>query len=1286
MHPIFQITSSQIQALNDEQARELVAHLCKEELRTKGLGTDPVTWGGDQRAKDGGVDVRVDIAPAFGISGYIPKDATAFQVKAEKYGSKKIPGEMAPKGVLRPAIVEFSEQSGAYIIVSTRDTLSDSSLRARKKAMSDCLEERGLAGKVRLDFYDSRKIADWTGNFPGVVVWLRSLLGIPLNGWRPYYSPWAYREKSVEDEYLLDDKVKIFIPNADEGIEVTTAINRLREELSKDGTSVRIVGLSGVGKTRLAQALFDNRIVTLNAALNQENVLYTDLSDNPTPQPIAMLEALLLEKSDSVVVIDNCGQDVHQKLTEIVKRPDSKIRLVTVEYDIRDDLPQDTACYRLEGSSDEVIAKLLKRQYHTLSDLDIAKIVKFSDGNARVAFALASTSQMKGELARLTDDALFQRLFVQKHSTSVELQKCAEVASLLYSFDVEDISEKSELALLSSIAEVTIKTFYRNVSDLEERGLVQKRGKWRAVLPHAISNRLALKAIQASLPSLLVQKLVAEASERVARSFSRRLGYLHESKHAQQIVGDWLKPDGLLGDIAQLNEFRCQMLENVAPINQRAALDVLLRAVEKKEFISVSNPSRARFAHLLRSLAYEPDLFDDAVSALLKFALEEPEDYKSDSIRDVLQSLFYSHLSGTLASPEQRAAFVKAQAFSGDKSKQKLALTLLQASLETYHFSSFYGFDFGALRRGYGWQPKTHEEIQQWYGVFIGITVELGKIPTAFGADARSLLGANFRGLWTNAGIYEALTNAARDLTAIDGWPDGWIGIRNTLHWDNEQLKGLSLEQLKALEKELAPRDLLTKIRAKVLSRGTFGADLEDEDGLEESNPGSTVDWYYKSQQEAEILGKAAALDEKTLADLGPYIFNSRSTDKSFFFGIGVGQVFASVQGLLDRIRELIAQASESTVDLQFAVGLIKGWNKTKPEEASAFLDKAVEDEVWGAHFPRLQLSFELDEVGFRRLIKSLKFGQAPCWKYKFLGYGRKTDPLSVEQISTLLDMLAAKPDGGLTAAIDVLYMVIHCTDKKSDEYRGELRIYCIRFVSELDWASIDLTNGNFVNHLKQIIEFALSGSDQHEAATKALTRLIQQEQTGKQIYPPRLGDIFLPFFKNCPSEALEAVYDKEKHTALMRMLTIQLDKNGETALGVIPEATLIDWCKNSPDDRCIFAAQTCTLFERPNQDGLKEEKVLGISRTAQGILALAPDKKKVLEIFLSRFTPSVWSGSRAAIMRQGLQLLDQLNPTDDLELAAQIEDTKTRFSREIAAEEQWEQEKERSKTGSFEY
>ena len=60
MHPIFLLEASDIQALDDKQARELVARLCKAELHAQGIGDAAVTWGGDQKAADGGVDVRVE--------------------------------------------------------------------------------------------------------------------------------------------------------------------------------------------------------------------------------------------------------------------------------------------------------------------------------------------------------------------------------------------------------------------------------------------------------------------------------------------------------------------------------------------------------------------------------------------------------------------------------------------------------------------------------------------------------------------------------------------------------------------------------------------------------------------------------------------------------------------------------------------------------------------------------------------------------------------------------------------------------------------------------------------------------------------------------------------------------------------------------------------------------------------------------------------------------------------------------------------------------------------------
>ena len=393
---------------------------------------------------------------------------------------------------------------------------------------------------------------------------------------------------------------------------------------------------------------------------------------------------------------------------------------------------------------------------------------------------------------------------------------------------------------------------------------------------------------------------------------------------------------------------------------------------------------------------------------MLEFAFEEPDDYKSDSIRDILQSLFYLHLSGTLATPVQRATFVRGLAFSGNRRKSQLALLLLRAALESHHFTSHYGFDFGALKRGYGWYPRTLKEIQDWYGLFIQIAIDLGKATTTLGSDARALLGVALRGLWGDARMEDALTGAARELAPIDGWPDGWIGIRNTLHWDKERIDPGSLEKLKALEREIAPKDLRAKIQAKVLSRGSFGGDLDD------FEPDSPTDCYVKAHEEAKSLGKAAAQDTDVLADLAPFISNRNPTNKVWFFGVGVGLASASTQGILQRLRPLVELPPAEGFDLQFITGLINGWSLAKPEELTAFLDEAVEDDVWGPLFPNLQFAVDLEQVGYSRLIKSLELGRASCWKYTNLGCGRRTDPLTVTQIAVLLSLLATKPDGGL--------------------------------------------------------------------------------------------------------------------------------------------------------------------------------------------------------------------------------------------------------------------------------
>jgi hypothetical protein len=77
-----------------------------------------------------------------------------------------------------------------------------------------------------------------------------------------------------------------------------------------------------------------------------------------------------------------------------------------------------------------------------------------------------------------------------------------------------------------------------------DRDLLQSRGIWRALLPQAIADRLAKSALKTIPKNNLVQAFLNRGSKRLIKSFTRRLGYLHDSSEAVSIVNGWLSPDG----------------------------------------------------------------------------------------------------------------------------------------------------------------------------------------------------------------------------------------------------------------------------------------------------------------------------------------------------------------------------------------------------------------------------------------------------------------------------------------------------------------------------------------------------------------------------------------------------------------------------------------------------------------------------------------------------------------------------------------------------------------------
>jgi hypothetical protein len=511
--------------------------------------------------------------------------------------------------------------------------------------------------------------------------------------------------------------------------------------------------------------------------------------------------------------------ELHRKLSEVARAKGSTISVISIEYDIREDQPEGTDVFVLDTSSIPLIEELVARRYPDLSQINAHTIAEASGGNARVALALASRIEKTETVVDLSEEELFKRLFQQRHDPDPSLLSIAQTCSLVYSFEGEKLDgDDAELPVLGSLTGKAADEVYAGVAELKRRDLVQARAQWRAVLPHAVANRLAKMALQ-NIPSATVKSiLVDNASERLMRSFSRRLGYLDDSKEAKAIIKAWLAPGGLLSDVINFNELTRTMFANIAPVAPKAVLAALETALSGADEAMLRRCTH--FVRLLRSLAYEPVFFERALALLVKFAALSSDDERDNEAAGVVGSLFYVTLSGTHAPVEMRVKVTETLLGSKDSGMRALGVKALEALMKTSHFSSPFDFDFGARSRDYGYHPRTGADVSAWFDAALQLASKFALSDSPVAGEVRKAIAREFRGLWTNAGCAESLDRLAREIASKSFWRDGWIAARQTRTYDGKALNLELCNRLTALEKFLRPKDLVRSTSSHVLGQG----------------------------------------------------------------------------------------------------------------------------------------------------------------------------------------------------------------------------------------------------------------------------------------------------------------------------------------------------------------------------------------------------------------------------------------------------------------------------------
>lgn len=1248
---ILELPKDALLSLTDIQLEHLIGRLAEAEVVAHGASVADVRFSGSITAPDGGVDVRVDVKIAPFESGFMPKPNTIFQSKRHSMLPGEISREMKPKGILSAAIGAQCERGGAYIIVSLGDDCTEPMRNARLQAMKNAVADHPAKDEIHLDFYDRFNLHQWLRQHPSIMIWVRTILGQPLSGWQAYGS-WSNVPIGMTDELITAPGVSVILPKQNhQKLTIEQAITPTRQLICASNKAIRIAGLSGVGKTRFVQALFDETVG--EDALDRTSVVYVDTGADPIPSARQLIDQFIQDGRAVTIVIDNCQPALHADLASRITSSENRIKLITVEYDIRDDKPQTTEVVHIEADGPEIAEALVLRRYPQIGQANARRVATFAGGNTRVALAVADGVSDGESLAQLSNTNLFDRLFRQRHDEDGRLREHAEVLSLLYSFAVESVKdEPNELAMLGALCGATDNALFRSAQLLLDRQIAQKRGRWRAILPHAIANNLAGSALNGMSISTLRSTFEKSANRRLLTSFAHRLGLMHDHPIAQQIVKAWLSDGGMLVPITGLNDEKARILDYVAPVCPDVLLDRIEAEVIAPEFDGLTprnNPRRDTILKILVSLAYEPQAFDRCVNLLIRIAQDEDLANNHDPVGGKIIRFFQPYLSGTHATLDQRAAILRAALWSKTPHHAALGVRMLATTLDGSGWSGSNMGDFGARPRDFGYQPNKADFLA-WRKFFIAIAVETGlDDDPMLSRHAREALAQEFRGLWHHAAFRECLIEAVTKLNEQRIWTEGWKAVNSTIYFDYRRktadvpAKQVPAE-LSALRDLLTPKDLVSKLKTYLFGERHDLWSLDLDIDLEDPSK------YEKAR--VRVANVVAGLSERfgqsnlLLSVLGPELFSTNWMPCGYAFGAGFAKGSEDIRAKWAELVEVLHLSGITNFNSAVLSGFIHEVGRTHQGLDREILDQCAKDTVLQPFIVFLHPTTDFDDADLDRCMKVLEHVAVGASTFGTLLWDRSFAGLPRNKILRLAHMILQKPHGD-RILMDALNMKLHDADKTIDILGTDLRrLGLVAAISRLGGGRDGYSS--MVDYNMAAVIASCLAFEGNEAEKSAWLDAVFSSLDVHYGHSNGFEETIHVTASTLPEQFLDRVFSGDNKQQQPRLHILEHGGHKQSIFATTDVRRLVAWCQGRSDP-VVWAGVAAALdvFHAS-----ADEKTYALTNKCIQFLTASPNPEQVLQVFASQMTTEVWTGSRANMLERKTDALAALADHEIFEIS----------------------------------
>ena len=1201
----------------------LLRRLLHAEAQANGLPCDGIHVADNIAAPDGGEDGRISWEGGPERTQLLPSRFCQFQLKAGSIGRVGAGKDVLTKaGAVKDMVHSALEADGHYVMVCGH-RYTKKAAQEREMAIREAV--RGVGMTIRDDqvlFWDADQIAVWANRHPAVAIWLKEHTQPGAVGVFRSWVHWAGRAEHEDSPWVDDERLPAMRA-------------QLLEVVTKPNGVLRLVGLSGIGKSRLvieALSSGDER-----ASYLTDMVLYADESEVGGTAISKDVQSWADTGERAIVVVDRCPPESHEMLAQMTSRSSSRLSLVTIDNEIPSGT-LDKETVKIDPAPDSVIETVINRVSPGLPPEDQHRLVAFSKGYPGIAIRIAQAWTESKPLAHSTDQHLADSFVLGRRPRDPELE--IGCAMLLATYGLVGIESPVD-SQLEGIAEpgrnLSAADMKAALSRLVDRGVAQRRGRLVALQPKPIAMSLAERQWGEWRECDWDVVLAGSGSADFKVLAAKQLRLLDTTDVSKKVVARVCRIGGPFDGLQGIETAgHAEVLSFLAEIDARAVVDQLERSLNKVGDLSaIEGNTRRHLVWMLEKIAFAEDTFEEGARLLLRLALAETEPHISNNATGQFKALFPMLAGNTAADRISRFRILDEAADTDDSKQLSIAVDALIAAAKTSHFMRLVGAEtHGSRPAMQEWHPATRREAREYIEGSVARLTKFAERSDEHGIAARTGLGQHLRSL-ISFGLIDIVERVLDQVSsAASPWNEALEGLGHFLEYDVSETDHELMERVRKLIELLQPRNLEARVRFLVTE-------------MPWDYPcGEKLDFEVRDKRKVDAVRDLAKELVKQPTDLEGILPSvSKGPQRmAAVLGEGIASCLKSPVEWLERIIAAALAAPEDDRNFDLLSGYVVGIVNDHPNCVQDLKKRAAESRELARALPLICWRVGITSSDVALVVSAFEAGLLPPLALMQWTTGGKLSEVPPTGVAPLFDAMLDHSAEAYVVAMDLMGMYAHGIPGHLDELRPQVRKVA---ANNCRWQS-SLGGPMEAHHFETIMNWMLrKGRDDKDARATALTlatAIAQRDNRNDERVVEPILPLLLSEFPEVSWPVIgQAIISKKKQARRFAYLlrgSYSTENNEDRPILNLPEETLFAWCHAHPKRGPAFMAAVLPILAI----GQDEDTGRGLHPLVLKLLDEYGDQDDVLEAIGANMNTFMWWGSMAnyyALYREPLGSLD---------------------------------------------